>query len=84
MTTAAHTPDWKVTPAHRIMIRLGWTVAMTSLALGSAAVILDMPRLWGAVAALAVFAMCVGIALPEPVPRDMLTAGSTRVESRKA
>jgi uncharacterized membrane protein len=84
MTTAAHTPDWKVTPAHRIMIGLGWAIAVASLALGAAAVIFELPRLWGAVATLAVLAMCVGISLPEPVPRDMFTAGSTRVESRKA
>jgi hypothetical protein len=82
MTTAAHTSDWKVTPAHRVMIGLGWTVAMLALAFGAAAVLFEMPRLWGVVATLAVFAMCVGIALPEPVPRDMLTASSTRVESR--
>lgn len=84
MTITAHSPDWKVTPAHKVLIGVGWTIAMLALAFGAAAVVLDMPRLWGAVAGLAVFAMGLGLTLPEPVPGDMLTGTATRVDARRA
>jgi len=73
MTTLDHITDWKVTGAHRALVGLGWLLATVACFFAGAAIVLDRPELWGPVAALAFVALGIGIALPEPVPSDMLS-----------
>lgn len=81
MTTSSHAPDWKVTPAHRFLVGAGWLLASAACFVAGAAIVADMPEMWGAVASLALVAMGIGLSLPEPVPHDMLTESVTRIRT---
>jgi predicted cobalt transporter CbtA len=81
MTTLEHITDWKVTGAHRALVAAGWLLALVALVTAAAAIVLKRPELWAAVAGLAFFALAVGIALPEPVPHDMLSERRSVVRS---
>jgi hypothetical protein len=76
-------PDWKVTAGHRVLVKVGWGLTVLAVYLGAAAVVIDLDQAWWAVAALATAAILMGLMLPEPVPREMLTGHRTRVDTTR-
>jgi hypothetical protein len=72
--------DWKVTTGYRMLLRVGWGVIVLAVYLAGAAAVLDSSTVWWIVAALAIGAMAVSAALPEPVPRDEITGRRTWVD----
>jgi hypothetical protein len=81
MTTLDHITDWKVTGAHRALVGVGWLLATAACLFAGFALVLDRPELWASVAALAFVALGIGIALPEPVPYDMLSERRSVIRS---
>jgi hypothetical protein len=81
MTThSSPAPDWKVTIGYRILVKIGWGVTALAVYLGVAASLLDAVRVWWVVAGLALFAILVGVLLPEPVPREMITGHRNHID----
>jgi hypothetical protein len=76
----SHSRDWKVTTAHRVLIRIGWAATALAVYLAAAALILGSVAVWWMVAALAASAVLVGLLLPEPVPQEMITGHRTMVD----
>jgi hypothetical protein len=83
MTSISHVPDWKVTPGRRILVLVGWGLAALAAYFGVLAVLFATPELWVPAALIALVAMGVGGALPEPVPHDMFTQSRTRVVTER-
>jgi hypothetical protein len=79
MTPVPHSRDWKVSRLYRFLVIVGWGVAALSVYFAVLAVIFGLPELWGTSAVLSAAVVGLGAVLPEPVPRDMLIGGSTRV-----
>jgi hypothetical protein len=73
-------PDWKVTTGYRVLMKIGWAVTALAIYLGVAATLVGADRLWWIVAALAIVGILVGLLLPEPVPRDMITGPRNRID----
>jgi hypothetical protein len=82
MTTRAER-DWKVSTSYRILLRIGWAAIAVAVYFATAAAILDSVGVWWMVSGLAVGAMVLASVLPEPVPRDYLNSGTTRVDTHK-
>lgn len=76
----SHSRDWKVTTAHRVLVRIGWAVTALAAYLAAAALVLGSVAVWWMVAALAAAAVLVGLLLPEPVPQEMITGHRTMVD----
>jgi len=74
-------PDWKVTTGYRVLVKIGWGVTALAVYLAAAASILGAVRVWWIVAGLAVTAILVGLLLPEPVPREMITGHRNHIDS---
>ena len=72
--------DWKVTTGYRVLVKVGWGVTALAVYLAAAALILGSVTVWWMVAALAASAILVGLLLPEPVPREMITGHRTQVD----
>jgi len=73
-------PDWKVTTGYRVLIKVGWGATVLAVYLAAAASFLDASGIWWVVAGLAVAALLVGLLLPEPVPREMITGPRNRID----
>ena len=76
-------PDWKVTPAYRIFIKVGWAAIVLSLWGTAVATVVGIEEAWWLSAGLAAFALLVAVLLPAPVPSGLLTEGRTRVDTRQ-
>ena len=72
MTSRAQT-DWKVTTGYRNLLRIGWAAIFVAIYFAAAAAVLDSTGAWWIVAGLALGVMALAGALPEPVPRDLIT-----------
>jgi hypothetical protein len=88
MTTADHAagrpaPDWKVTPAYRVLIKVGWAAVAIALYGSAVATVVGITAAWWMTAGMAAFALLVAILLPAPVPSGLLTEGRTTVDTRQ-
>lgn len=87
MTTAnpvARAPrDWKVTPAYRVLIKVGWGAFALALYAAGVAIVVGIPAAWWGVAAMAALALLVAILLPAPVPSELIVGGHNRIDSRR-
>lgn len=72
--------DWKVTTGYRVLVKIGWGATGLAVYLGVAASLLGVQGVWWIVAGLAVAAILVGMLLPEPVPREMITGHRNRID----
>lgn len=79
-TQTTRLPDWKVTTAYRILLKIGWAAMVLAVYFAAAAAILGATAIWWLVALLAVVGMLTTLLLPEPLPRDMITGG--HIDSR--
>lgn len=79
MTARAHR-DWKVTTSYRVLLKIGWAVIAMAVYFATAAAVLDAMAVWWIVAGLAAGVMLLMAALPEPVPRDLITGPHTMVD----
>ena len=73
-------PDWKVTTGYRVLVKIGWGATALAVYLGAAASLLGVQGVWWIVAGLAVAAILVGMLLPEPVPREMITGHRNQID----
>jgi hypothetical protein len=76
-TESTRLPDWKTTPAYRVLVAGSWGVIGLAVFLGAAGAMFDAAGVWWMVAGLALLVILITLLLPEPVPHDML------IESRK-
>ena len=76
-TESTRLPDWKTTPAYRILVAGCWGVIALAVFLGAVGSMFDATGVWWTVAGLALLVIVTSLLLPEPVPHDML------IESRK-
>ena len=74
-------PDWKVTAGYRVLIKIGWALTALAIYLAGAASFLDAVAMWWVVAGLAGAAILVGLLLPEPIPRDLITGPRNRIDA---
>ena len=88
MTTADHvagrlTRDWKVTTGYRVLIKVGWIAVGFSLYGAAVAVVIGIEEAWWAAAGMAGFALLVGVLIPAPVPRELITGGRNHIDARR-
>ena len=85
MTTNTHAaaPDWKVTTAYRVMIKVAWGVLALSAYGAVVAVVVGITGAWWMAAGLALLAMLVVSLLPEPVPADLITEARSHLDSHR-
>ncbi len=84
MTThVTRVPDWKITTGYRVLVKIGWGVISLAVYFAGAASILDAAVIWWIVAGLAIIVILTTLLLPEPIPRDMITGGSHRIDTRR-
>jgi predicted cobalt transporter CbtA len=81
-TQTTHLRDWKITTGYRVLVQVGWGVIALAVFFGAAASWFDTVAIWWLVAGLAVVVILTSLLLPEPVPRDMITGGPHRIDSR--
>ncbi len=72
--------DWKVTTSYWILLRIGWAAIVVAIYFATAAAVLDSMGVWWIVAGLALGVMLLMAALPEPVPRDLITGSKNWVD----
>ena len=80
-TQTTRVPDWKITTSYRVLVKIGWAAIVLAIYFAAAASILDAAAIWWAVAGLAALAIVTSLALPEPVPRDMITGGPHLIDT---
>jgi hypothetical protein len=87
MTTADRAigaaPDWKVTPAYRVLIKIGWAAVSLAVYTAAVAVVIDIPAAWWVTAGLAAVALIVGVLIPAPVPRTLITGPKNHIDARQ-
>jgi hypothetical protein len=87
MTTADRAigaaPDWKVTPAHRVMSVIGWAAAALALYMAVIAVVIDISMAWWVAAGLAGVAWLMSLLMPAPVPRTLITGPKNQIDTRR-
>lgn len=87
MTTADHVAgriprDWKVTTGHRVLIKVGWIAVGFALYGAAVAVVVGVEEAWWMAAGMAGFALLVGVMMPAPVPRELITGGRNYIDAR--
>ena len=85
MTTVnpAAPPDWKVTPAYRVLIKVGWAAVSLALYAACVAVVVGVPQAWWGAAGMAAVALLVAVLMPAPVPRELITGGRNHIDGRR-
>jgi len=89
MTTADHAEgrpltDWKVTTGYRVLIKVGWTAVGFALYGAAVAVVVGIDSAWWIAAGMAAFALLVGVFMPEPVPRELITGGRNHIDAHRS
>jgi len=89
MTTAeqaagAPLRDWKVTTGYQILIRVGWSAIGLALYGATVAVVVGIESAWWIAAGMAAVALLVGVFMPAPVPRELITGGRNRIDPRRS
>jgi len=82
VTTVDHAPDWKVTTGYRILLRVAWVLAVSSILLAVVAALDGLAIGWWAAAGLAALALLLGAMLPEPLPAEMITGNHNHIDVR--
>ena len=87
MTTADHVAgriprDWKVTTGRRVLTRVGWIAVGFALYGAAVAVVIGIEEAWWMAAGMAGFALLVGVLMPAPVPRELITGGRNHIDAR--
>ena len=82
MTTVDHARDWKVTAGYRILLRVAWLLAVSSILLAVVAALDNLVVGWWAAAGLAALALFLGAILPEPLPVEMITGNNNLIDGR--
>lgn len=77
------TPDWKVTTAYRILIKIGWAATALALYMAVIAVVTGIPGAWLVAAGLAAFGLVVGLLIPAPVPKSLITGSRNHIDARR-
>jgi ABC-type spermidine/putrescine transport system permease subunit I len=80
MTTLDRARDWKVTTAYRLLLQAGWGALALALFGAVSAVVIGVPGAWWMAAGLALVALLTVVALPDPVPAEMITGRVTRID----
>jgi len=88
MTTADHVAgrvprDWKVTAGYRVLIKVGWVAVGFALYGAAVAVVVGIEEAWWMAAGMAGFALLVGVLMPAPVPRELITGGRNHIDARR-
>jgi len=88
MTTADHLAgraprDWKVTAGYRVLIKVGWVAVGFALYGAAVAVVVGIEEAWWMAAGMAGFALLVGVLMPAPVPRELITGGRNHIDARR-
>ena len=88
MTTADHVAgrvprDWKVTAGYRVLIKVGWIAVGFALYGAAVAVVVGIEEAWWMAAGMAGFALLVGVLMPAPVPRELITGGRNHIDARR-
>ena len=89
MTTADHVAgrvprDWKVTAGYRVLIKVGWIAVGFALYGAAVAVVVGIEEAWWMAAGMAGFALLVGVLMPAPVPRELITGGRNQIDGRRS
>ena len=89
MTTADHVAgrvprDWKVTAGYRVLIKVGWIAVGFALYGAAVAVVVGIEEAWWMAAGMAGFALLVGVLMPAPVPRELITGGRNHIDARRS
>jgi len=75
--------DWKVTTGYWVLIRVGWAAMALALYGAAVAVIVGIDSAWWMAAGMATFALLIGVLIPAPVPRELITGGRNRIDSHR-
>ena len=81
MTTAPRpAADWKLTEGRRVLTVIGWAALIVAVYGLAAAIVVGVAAAWWMAIGAASVALVVSVALPSPVPRDLLSERHNRLE----